>query len=125
VVGLETFQSSGVKPDEVLNELRKSSALLYVVTVSRGFQQGAVGDLGDLAERGKVIGEGTRFSGGARFEASATRAVPQRLDQVANELWAQYEITYSVPDGEKLSDRLQVTTKAKNVTFRSPSRISN
>ena len=125
VVGLETFQSSGVKPDQVLDELRKSSAVLYAVMVSRGFQQSAVGDLGDLAERGKAIGEGTRYSGGTRFEAPGTRAVPQRLEQIANELSAQYQITYTVPDGVKLSDRLQVTTKQKNVTFRSPSRIPN
>jgi len=123
VIGLETLQSSGVKPEQVLDELRKSSALLYAVTVSRGYQEGAVGDLGDLSERGKAVGEGTRFSGGARFEATATRGVPQRLDQVANELSAQYQITYTVPEGVRLSDRLQMTTKAKDVTFRSPSRI--
>lgn len=123
LVGLETLQSSGVKPEQVLEELRKSSSLLYAVTVSRGYQEGAVGDLGDLSERGKAVGEGTRYSGGARFEATSTRGVPQRLDQVANELAAQYQITYTVPDGVKLSDRLQITTKAKDVTFRSPSRI--
>jgi VWFA-related protein len=125
VVGLETMQASAERPDRVLSELRHSRASLYAVTVNMGFQTANVGDLADLAERGQVIGEGARQSGGQRFEAPSTPGVPRGLQQVANELLAQYQITYVLPDGVKPSDRLSVTLKPKGLTLRAPSRISD
>src|SRR5687768_4632009 len=69
VVGLETLQASAERPERVLNELRLSRATLYAVTLSVGQQIAKVGDMADLAERGMIVGEGTRLPGGQRFEA--------------------------------------------------------
>ena len=125
VVGLEVMQASTERPERVLTELRLSRAILYAVTLSGGFETANVGDLADLAERGKVIGEGTKQSGGQRFETARTPAVPRALQRVADELLAQYQITYVLPDGAALSDRLNVSLRKKGPTLRAPTRITD
>jgi hypothetical protein len=125
VVALELMQASAERPERVLTELRLSRAILYAVTLSVGFETANVGDLADLAERGKVIGEGTSQSGGQRFDATATLGVPRALQRVADELLAQYQITYVLPDGVPLSDRLNVSLKKKGATLRAPTRITD
>jgi hypothetical protein len=125
VVGLDVMQASAERPERVLTELRLSRAILYAVTVNVGFETANVGDLADLAERGRVIGEGTNQSGGQRFEAVRTPAVPRALQRVANELLAQYQITYVLPDGVPLSDRLSVSLRKKGATLRAPTRITD
>jgi VWFA-related protein len=125
VVGLEVMQASAERPERVLTELRLSRAVLYAVTLSGGFETANVGDLGDLAERARVIGEGTAQSGGRRIEASRTPAVPRALQRVADELLAQYQITYVLPDGVALSDRLSVSLRKKGPTLRAPTRITD
>jgi hypothetical protein len=124
-VALETMQASGERPERVLTELRRSRASLHAVTLmtSQGFAP--VGDLADLAERGQILGEGTKNSGGQRIEVTGTTGVPRALQQVANDLSAQYRITYVLPDGVDPSDRLEVKTKVKDVNLRAPSRIAN
>jgi hypothetical protein len=109
----------------VLTALRLSRAILYAVTLNAGFETANVGDLADLAERGRVIGEGTNQSGGRRFEAAGTPAVPRALQRVADELLAQYQITYVLPDGVPLSDRLNVSLRKKGPTLRAPTRITD
>jgi hypothetical protein len=125
VVGLDVMQASAERPERVLTELRLSRAILYAVTVNVGFETANVGDLADLAERARVIGEGTNQSGGQRFEAVRTPAVPRALQRVANELLAQYQITYVLPDGVPLSDRLSVSLRKKGATLRAPTRITD
>jgi hypothetical protein len=125
VVGLEVMQASAERPERVLTELRLSRAILYAVTLNAGFETANVGDLADLAERGRVIGEGTNQSGGRRFMAAATPAVPRALQRVADELLAQYQITYVLPDGVALSDRLNVSLRKKGPTLRAPTRITD
>lgn len=125
VVGLEVMQASADRPERVLTDLRLSGAILYAVTLAGGAGTANLGDLADLADRGRVIGDGTDQSGGERFEATTTRAVPRTLQQVANELLAQYEITYVLPDGVPLSDRVSVSLKRKGLTLRAPTRITD
>ena len=123
-IALETMQASAERPDRVLTELRKSRASLHAVTLMAGSAAAEVGQLADMAERGQVLGEGTRYSGGQRIEVTSTSGVGRSLQQVANELSGQYRITSMLPDGVNPSDRLEVKTKVKDVTFRAPSRMS-
>ena len=46
-------------------------------------------------------------------------------EQVANELTSQFEVSYMVPDGENPSDRIEITTKRKNVKVQAPTRVAN
>jgi hypothetical protein len=71
-----------------------------------------------------VLGDGSRESGGYHEETSLTSAVPT-LERIASEIKNQYEITYTLPAGTEPSDRLQVTTRRKNVTLRAPRKIAN
>jgi hypothetical protein len=71
-----------------------------------------------------VLSDGARESGGYQQEISLVTAV-DALQRLANEIKNQYEITYVLPAGTKPSDRLQVSTKRKNVTLRAPLKIAN
>jgi VWFA-related protein len=124
-IALETMQASAERPDRVLTQLRRSGAVMHAVTMSTGAQFAEVGQMAELAERGQIIGEGTKNSGGRRIEVTTTQAVPRALQQVAADLSAQYEITYVLPDGVEPSERLEVKTQRKGVTLRAPSRIAN
>jgi hypothetical protein len=124
-IALETMQASGERPDRVLTQLRRSGAVMHVVTVSTGRQVAEVGQLADLAERSQIMGEGTRNSGGRRIEVTGTPAIPRALQQVASDLSAQYQITYVLPDGVDPSDRLEVKTSRRGVTLRAPIRVAN
>jgi VWFA-related protein len=124
-IALETMQASNERPDQVLDALRKSRAVLHVVTISTGPATAAVGDLSDLADRGRVLGEGTKQSGGRRIEVTGTPGVPRALLQVADDLSGQYLLTYTLPDGVKPDDRLSVSMKRRGVTLRAPSRIAD
>jgi hypothetical protein len=46
------------------------------------------------------------------------------MKQVASDLLNQYEITYTLRDGTKPSDRVSVSSKRKGVTVRAPSRLA-
>jgi VWFA-related protein len=127
LVALETQQVSAEEPQNVLNELGRSRAMLHVVSMEGGssnVSQG-VGSQMDMAGRAQVMGDGSRQSGGRRVEVTALTGMPRALQQVADDLSSQYVITYTLPDGVKPSDRLSVTLKKKGPTLRAPSKISD
>jgi VWFA-related protein len=134
--------ASQITGNDLREELRKSGAVLYVVSAAgaqgsappqaRGtdavsVQQGQMRDA-ELAEGqfnlNQVLGDGAKDSGGRHDQVIATtHAKP--VEQIAEELLHQYEIKYAVPDGVKPSDRISVTTKRKGVTLHAPSRVPN
>jgi VWFA-related protein len=134
---------STIRANSVRDALRKSGATMYVVSRT-GASRAAPTYAGtnamtpeaaqrqmDDAERADtalalnlVLGDGSRDSGGYQQEINLTTAI-QTMEQLANEIKNQYEISYTLPAGTKPSDRLQVTTKRKNVTLRAPQRIAN
>ncbi len=123
LVALEMQQASSQQPDDVLNHLAQSGAELHVVSMQG--PQGAV-DLSsqiDMSGRSKVMGDGSRQSGGRRVEVSALTAFPKGLQDIADYLSSQYRITYTLPDGVKPSNRLDVSLNKKGLTLRAPTRI--
>ena len=135
--------SNPVTANVVREALRKTGTTLYVVSRSGASRpaatySGASGMSSEVAQRqmedadradtamnlNLVLGDGSRESGGYQQEIALTTAVPT-LEQLAREIKTQYEITYVLPAGTKPSDRLQVTTKRKNVTLRAPQKIAN
>ncbi len=128
--------------NDVRDELRKSGAVLYVVSAAgaqgsapsqaRGtdavsVQQGQLRDQelvdGQFALN-QVLGDGARDSGGRHDQVIATTHA-RAVEQVAEELLHQYEITYVLPDGVKPADKISVSTKRKGVTLHAPSRVPN
>jgi hypothetical protein len=134
--------ASEITGNSVREDLRKSGAVLYVVSAAgaqgsappqaRGtdavsIQQGQMRDT-ELAEGqfnlNQVLGDGARESGGRHDQVIATTHA-KTVEQVAEELLHQYEIKYAVPDGMKPGDKISVTTKRKGVTVHAPSRVPN
>jgi VWFA-related protein len=127
LVAIEGQQSSGMSPDQALDELRKSGAAMFVATLPGSTQMGAmgVGAMSDESSRAKALGEGPRQSGGRRQESPSTSGIPRILQAFAEEMKHQYVVTYTLPDGTKPSDRISVTMKKKGLTLRAPTRIPN
>jgi hypothetical protein len=127
-----------VSGDDVREQLRKSGAILYVVSTV-GAQRAAPSQAraGISAEQAQlradedadgalnlaqVLGDGATESGGRHEQVISTTLVPA-LEQVAAELLNQYEITYVRPQGGKPNDKISVTSKRNGVTVRAPARL--
>jgi hypothetical protein len=133
--------ASTISADTVREALRHSRTTMYVVSRSGASPgglayAGSSGTPAEIAQRqmnaadaadsalnlNLVLGDGARDSGGYHQEISLVTTVAT-LEQLAREIRTQYEITYVLPSGTKPTDRVQVTTKRKNVTVRAPQRI--
>lgn len=133
--------ASELDPKQVRSRLRESGAILYVVSVSGANRRpaetaSAAGtDNGALARAqladadavdgamtlGLILGDGSRESGGRHAEVVSNTMI-KAFESVADELLGQYEVTYTVPDNLKPTDRFAVASKRRGLTVRAPSR---
>jgi hypothetical protein len=104
-------QPQSIEPTEVLTAVRTSGAQLNVVFL--------IG-----AEVGMVMGDGPKQSGGRIEQAGNGEAIIPAVLKIAESLEHQYLLTYVIPDGTNLSDRLSVATSRKGITLTAPTRIS-
>lgn len=123
VVGFSGGQAGGASASSILNQLRQSAATLYAVTYGPPGTAGGsnLGTMGDESGREQVLGDGAKQSGGRRVDVVSTGLMPKALQQVADDLAAQYVITYALPDGVKPDRRFSITTDRKGVSLRAPS----
>lgn len=111
-------------PRNVLAKLGDSGATLHTVALGgAGMSSAPVGGLSDEGGRDQVLGDGPKQSGGRRIEVPSTGAFPRALQQIADELRAQYAITYALPEGVKPDKRFNISAKRKGITLRAPSGI--
>ena len=124
----------------VLEQLRKSGAILYVISTVGAqrpapsqARQGISTEQAQLRDDeevesalnlGRVLGDGSRESGGRHDQVLSTTLIPT-LEQLADELLNQYVLTCVLPDGVRPTDNLSVSLKRKGVTVRAPSRLPN
>ncbi len=130
---------SSTSGDTVRNAVRKSGAILEVVSfgVRQAARPTATGsdDVSTQMNRfsddearqsafalAQVLGDGSKESGGRNEQVFSTSLIPT-MESIADELLHQYEITYTLPAGQKPSEKLQVSSKRKDVTVRAPSRL--
>lgn len=99
-------------PDNVLNPLRQSGAGLNVVFVTG-------------ADLGQVMGDGPKQSGGRMEQAGSGPAIGPAAVKIADALLHQYQLTYALPDGVKMSDRIAVATSRKGIALTAPTRIAD
>jgi VWFA-related protein len=124
LLALEAEQESSEDPSLVLKQLARSRVRFSVVTVQTGSQGSTdVTELVALAGRARVIGDGSRQTGGLRLHVGLLTGIPDALKEVADDLSNQYLITYMLPNGVRASDRLSVTVKKPGLSVRAPSKI--
>ena len=133
--------TSALAGNDVREQLRKSGAILYAIS-TRGADRanpsataGGTGNTMDaytqqqqlrqdeltegMAALQQVLGDGSRESGG-HYEEVVSVTLSKSVEAIADQLINQYEVVYVLPDGVKPSDRLQVSTKRKNVNLWAP-----
>lgn len=96
--------------DEAMNALRSSGASLSVICVSG-------------AQLGMVLGDGPKQSGGMIEQVTNNLGLDPAIAKIANNLLKQYELTYTIPDGVKPSDRFSLSTSRKGVKLLAPTRL--
>jgi len=100
-----------IEPNNVLESVRTTGTMLNVVHL-----------LG--ADLGMVMGDGPRQSGGRLEQASNGNGIIPATIRIAESLQTQYVVTYTIPDGTSLSDRIAVSTSRKGIKLTAPTRIS-
>jgi hypothetical protein len=122
-------EHSTVNSDLVLDQLRKSGASLHVFSVATSALRSTVTATAprDLLQENmhlnRVLGDGPKQSGGTHQQIVASAGFLMGLQSLASELVGQYRITYNLPLGGKKSDKLNVSTRRKDVIVRAPSKI--
>lgn len=117
-----------MQPDDALDDLRKSGAQLYVVSMFSSSLRPTVPKtrasdmLSEGHALGAVLGDGPGRSGGYHEEISAMAGVDPRLAQLADQLKHQYIMEYSL-QGSKPSKTVSISAKRKNITLRAPTHI--
>lgn len=133
--------TSALSPRDVRDQIRRSGAVLHVLSIKGMDRQGAVASTGapmnavaqanalrqSEVDEGKqnlqlVLGDGSRESGG-RHDEIISVSLARSVEAVADDLLNQYEIVYSAPAGAKPNDKLQVSTKRKNVSVYAPNQV--
>jgi VWFA-related protein len=122
IVGFSGGQAGGASASSILTQIRQSGVIMYTVTYGAPDANGGgtLGSMTDESGREQVLGDGAKQSGGRRFDVVTTNAIPKALQQVADDLAAQYAITYALPDGVKMDKRFNVSTDRKGVSLRAP-----
>ena len=100
-----------IEPNNVLDSLRASGAMLNVVYLAG-------------ADLGMVMGDGPRLSGGRIEQAGNGNGIIPATIRIAESLQSQYVVTYLIPDGTSLSDRIAVSTSRKGIKLTAPTRIT-
>lgn len=114
---------AGVEPRNVLDRIRQSGMTMSAITLTGAVDAGGVGAMSDQSGREQILGDGPKQSGGRRIEVPSTGAFPKALQQIADDLLAQYAITYALPEGVKPDRRFSISSKRRGVTLRAPSAI--
>ena len=100
-----------IEPNNVLASLRQGGTMLNVVHL--------IG-----ADVGMVMGDGPKQSGGRIEQAGNGNGIIPAAIRIAESLQTQYAVTYRIPDGTALSDRLAVSTSRKGIKLTAPTRIT-
>jgi hypothetical protein len=115
---------TSLDPRNFLAKLGDSGVAMHAATLGGGrISSAPLGALGEENSRDQVLGDGPKQSGGRHIDVNATAGFPKALQQIADELLAQYAITYVLPDGVKPGKRFSISTKRRGVTLRAPSTI--
>lgn len=119
-ISMEGVEFSNRSYEAVLDDLRKSGAVLHVLTV--GTPAPSLDD--ETRNRNMVIAEGTRITGGRRDQLLSEMAIPERLKSLAEELknWQQYKVTYGRPERLVPPKIVEISVNRPGVSVKPPRR---
>jgi VWFA-related protein len=105
---------------QVLDPLFRSGAALHVLAL--GTPSSSLAE--EMRNRNVVIGEGTDKTGGRREQVLTPSGLPDRLNQVADELLNQYVVQYGRPDTLIPPEKVQVGVTRPGLTVRARTRAA-
>jgi VWFA-related protein len=114
----EGVEFSNLQYERVIEEIRKSDATFHALAI--GTPAALVSD--ELRNRGRLLSEGTKETGGRQDQLLTPMAIPDRMDQLAGELLNQYLVTYGRPETLIPPEKVQVTTTKPGLTARARTR---
>jgi VWFA-related protein len=127
-IASEGEEVSSARAPVVLEAIRKSRAKFYYIGLGVPVTQGTRGGLMEISNaaeaghRNAVLGAAPKNSGGRSEQALQPSGVPVLMKQFADELLAQYAITYTTDLSEA---RFSVETSRKGVKVRGPARVGS
>lgn len=114
----EGVEFSNLQYERVLEELHASGATFHALAI--GTPAATVSD--ELRNRGMLLAEGTKQTGGRRDQLLTPMAIGDRLQQLAGELLTQYVVTYGRPEALIPPENVQVGTTKPGLTARARTR---
>lgn len=111
----EEFSNSGRQ--QVLEELRRSNASLWIVAL-----QGAAQNMGtvEARDRSALIDSGTAGTGGTALPVLNRLSVPAKMLEVAGLLTSQVRVTYGRPDQMIPPSKMDVQLHRKDLKLQAP-----
>lgn len=100
--------------EQVWPEVKKAGAAIHAVTVGTFVSS----DTDELRNRGRVLSEGTKDSGGQRVNLLTPMAVQPSLERLARELSSQYKVVYGRPDALIPPEKIEVSARRPGLTMR-------
>jgi hypothetical protein len=100
--------------DQVVDPLKASGAAFNAIIIGRPSSSLS----SEARERGLVLDEGTRTTGGARVEILAVESLSLKLKQLADQLTHQYKVTYARPQSLIPPERFAVATSKPGLSAR-------
>lgn len=119
VTWMQGTEFSNLHYDNVLKDLDKGHATLHVLEI--GMPNNSHDD--EMRNLNMVIAEGTKSTGGRRDQVLAESGIAEALPRVAEDLKAQYVVTYGHPDTLIPPQKLQVTVNKPGVTVHAPTKV--
>jgi VWFA-related protein len=127
-IASEGEEVSSARAPVVLEAIQKSRAKFYYIGLGVPVTQGTRGGLAESSNsaeagnRNAVLGAAPKNSGGRSEQVLQPSGVPVLMKQFADELAAQYAVTYATDAREA---RFNIETTRKGVTVRGPSRVGS
>jgi VWFA-related protein len=100
--------------EQVMPEVKKAGASIHAITIGNFMSS----DTDELRNRGRVLAEGTRETGGQRVNLLTPMAVQQSLERLARELSSQYKVVYGRPDSLIPPEKIEVSARRPGLTMR-------
>jgi VWFA-related protein len=130
-MGVEGSDFSEARPADVLAALQRTRTQLYMVRIGTtvlGQSNPAAANRGEsLADEqtrfNAILGQAPPRTGGRIEQLSSHVGIPVRMEAIAAELAAQYEMTYSTTQTNGTDLRLEVSTSRRGVRVRAPQRV--